>query len=185
MGAGSVILRHAIFIDLDGVVIQNFVVEGRPKSYSSIEETFILEGVKEALERSRAFGFLNIVFTNQPEVSRGNVSLDSLNKIHEHLTTTLAIDQIFMCPHDDSDLCQCRKPLPGMLLAAQEVLGIDLGASYVVGDRWRDISAGQAVGVSCFHIDYGYDEAMPTGEFVSVKNLADAVDRIVSMRSYE
>ena len=78
-----------------------------------------------------------------------------------------------MCPHDDGDGCDCRKPAPGLLLQAATDLGIDLTRSVIVGDRWRDVEAGRAAGVRTVFVDHGYAEALPHPPDLTVPDLAD------------
>ena len=94
----------------------------------------------------------------------------------------LPIDEVVVCPHDDVDGCACRKPRPGMLVDAAERLGIDLAASAMVGDRWRDIDAGQAAGVETFFVDHGYDEALRAVPDHVVASLAAAADVLLGRR---
>ncbi len=95
----------------------------------------------------------------------------------------LAIDSIRVCSHVDADNCACRKPRPGLILDAAQEMQIDLAASYLVGDRWRDIAAGQKAGCESFFIDYGYDEKRPEKPYVAVKSLSESVDRILSRKN--
>ena len=72
------------------------------------------------------------------------------------------MDQILVCCHDDSDACNCRKPAPGLILAAAAQHDVDLPQSYMVGDRWRDIEAGQCADCKTILLDYGYAERGPS-----------------------
>ena len=100
----------------------------------------------DALARLRAAGFLLVVVTNQPDLPRGNATREDVEAIHAHMRATLALDDIRVCYHDKNDGCECRKPAPGMLLAAAKAHGVDLTRSFMVGDRWRDVGAGRAAG---------------------------------------
>ena len=82
------------------------------------------------------------------------------------------------CYHDDGDACDCRKPKPGALLDAAQRHGIDLERSFMVGDRWRDIEAGQRAGCRCLFVDHGYAERQPRRTFVRVPSLAAAAEWI-------
>ena len=70
----------------------------------------------------------------------------------------LPLEDIFVCYHDDKDGCTCRKPLPGLLHQAADRYCIDLSASFMVGDRWKDIEAGQSAGCTTILIDHQYTE---------------------------
>jgi len=83
--------------------------------------------------------------------------------------------------HDDADACACRKPTPGLLLEAARAAGLDLSASFMVGDRWRDIAAGQRAGCASLFIDHDYAETRPSGSFVTVHSLTEAVDHILGV----
>jgi D-glycero-D-manno-heptose 1,7-bisphosphate phosphatase len=74
----------------------------------------------------------------------------------------------------DADACDCRKPKPGMLLAAAAEHGIDLAASVMVGDRWRDIEAGRAAGCRTILVGPGYDERRAEGFDAAVASLLEA-----------
>jgi len=155
-------LKKAVFLDRDGVINRSMVREGKPYPPSSPEEVEILPGVGEALKNLKGAGFLLICVTNQPDVARGTQKKEIVEAIHKLLLESLCLDEILVCYHDDSDRCQCRKPLPGMLLDAAGRFEIDLRKSFMVGDRWRDIEAGQNAGCSTIHIEYGYDEKSPS-----------------------
>jgi D-glycero-D-manno-heptose 1,7-bisphosphate phosphatase len=90
------------------------------------------------------------------------------------LQQTLGLDAVRVCPHDNSDGCDCRKPLPGLMTHAAEDFGIDLGASFVVGDRWRDVEAGKNAGCRTVFIDCNYDEALKSPPDHIATSLLDA-----------
>ena len=89
------------------------------------------------------------------------------------------IAHFYTCFHDDIDLCYCRKPLPGLIYRAASDLGLDISESFLVGDRWRDIEAGQTAGCHSFFIDYSYPETPPRIPFTRVKSLWEAAQIIV------
>jgi D-glycero-D-manno-heptose 1,7-bisphosphate phosphatase len=148
--------RRAVFLDRDGVLNASVVRGGKPYPPDSLAELEILPGVKEALEQLRAAGYLNVVVTNQPDVATGKQRREVVEEIHSFMKKNLAIDAIKACFHADVDGCNCRKPKPGMLLEAAAELGIDLAASYLVGDRWRDVGAAHAAGCKALFVDYQY-----------------------------
>lgn len=154
-------IRRAVFLDRDGVINKAVVRDGRPYPPTSLRELEILDGVPQALRDLRSMGFHLIIVTNQPDVGRGYASVEDVAAIHDSLLRTLAIDDIRVCFHGGDEGCDCRKPRPGMLLAAARDLGLELSASFMVGDRWRDVDAGAAAGCRTVLIDYGYDERAP------------------------
>jgi len=174
-------MRRAVFLDRDGVINRSLVRDGKPYAPTQASEFEVLPGVVDALTRLRRAGFLNIVVTNQPDVATGKQRREDLDALHARLHAELAIDAFKTCCHVDADDCACRKPKPGLLLEAAHEFDIGLGASFMVGDRWRDVAAGQRAGCrTCFFIDYGYAEKRPEQPFTVVKSLEDSVNYILS-----
>jgi len=161
------------------VLIKAVVRNGKPYPPDSLEDLEILPGVVEALARLRAAGFVNVMVTNQPDVATGKQRREVVETMHAYLSEKLPLDAIKACYHVDSDDCDCRKPKPGMLLDAAGELGLDLAGSFMVGDRWRDVGAGQSAGCRAFFIEAGYSEKRPDQPYVEVKSLPEAVDRIL------
>jgi D-glycero-D-manno-heptose 1,7-bisphosphate phosphatase len=103
-------MRQAIFLDRDGVLNKALMKNGRPFSPRKIDDFKLLPDVKQALNLFHGLDFLNIVATNQPDIARGLMSDMVLNEMHDLIRRDLEVDDIFVCPHDDSDNCLCRKP---------------------------------------------------------------------------
>jgi len=116
-----------------------------------------------------------IVVTNQPDVARGTQTREGVEVLHAALSAELPLDEFRVCYHDDPDGCDCRKPAPGLLLAAAQDYNLDLSASFMVGDRWRDIEAGRRAGCQTVFIDYGYAEAQPIHPDAQVQSTFEAV----------
>jgi D-glycero-D-manno-heptose 1,7-bisphosphate phosphatase len=123
-----------------------------------VDEVEVLPGVEEACNRLHRAGFELVVVTNQPDIARGTQTEEAVRRINDALLMTLPLDEVIVCPHDDADGCACRKPKPGMLVDAAQRRGIDLSASFMVGDRWRDVEAGVRAGCRTVFVDRGYDE---------------------------
>ena len=154
--------RRAIFLDRDGVLNASVLdPAGRPLPPRSAAELSILPGVPAACAELRAAGYLLIGCTNQPDIARGTTPRDFVDWVNAQVAEEVGLDEMRVCPHDDADGCHCRKPRPGMLTDAAAAHGIDLAASWMVGDRFRDIEAGQAAGCRTLFIDYGYPERPP------------------------
>lgn len=177
-------VSRAVFLDRDGVLNASVIREGKPYPPDSLRDLEILPGVREALSDLRAAGFLNIVVTNQPDVATGKQRIEVVEAMHDRLLRELPLDGVKVCYHTDDQNCDCRKPKPGMLLEAARDFHIELPRSFLVGDRWRDIVAGQAAGCGCFFVDYGYDEARPAMPHVAVKSLSEAAGLILSDTSW-
>lgn len=158
-----------------------FVVDGVPKPPKNINDVEIIAGVKEAIELLLERNFVIVVVTNQPDVSRGTLDQSSVEAINEFLGLELGIRQFYTCYHDDPQGCLCRKPKPDLLLRASKDLDIDLRKSFMVGDRWRDIEAGQAAGCQCYFIDYSYQEKSPVLPYVRVASLIEAARLIMEI----
>lgn len=180
MGVG---LKRAVFLDRDGVLNRASLRDGKAKPPLTLADLQILPGVKEALARLDAAGFDLVVVTNQPDVARGLFPKATVEAINAALAAELPLDEFRVCYHDDADGCDCRKPAPGLLLAAARERGLDLSASFMVGDRWRDVEAAQRAGCTPVFIDYAYPERPPTGHFVRVKSLTEAADFILGTDS--
>ena len=172
--------RRAVFLDRDGVLNRALVREGLPYPPHCVEDVEILPGVIEALTDLRRAGFLLLVVTNQPDVARGTLPATALASIHAHLQSTLELDGIYVCLHDDADHCACRKPLPGLLLSAAQEWSVDLQASYMIGDRWRDVEAGRQAGCTTVLVDYGYREKLCSEPAKRVASLQEAANWILA-----
>jgi D-sedoheptulose 7-phosphate isomerase len=172
--------HRAVFLDRDGVINRAFVRDGKPVPPPTLQELEVLPGVPEALHELKQHGYELLVVTNQPDVGRGKQSRQALDAMHKLLSDRLPIDDILVCTHSDADKCDCRKPLPGMLLEAARKHNVDLSASFMVGDRWRDIEAGYNAGCKTILIDYGYSERPPDRvPDLRVGSLREAADWII------
>lgn len=174
--------RRAVFLDRDGVLNASVVRGGKPYPPASVEEVAVLPGVAQALARLKAAGYMLIVVTNQPDVARGTTTRQAVEAINGLLARELPLDEFRTCFHDTPDGCGCRKPRPGMLLEAAREHGLDLSACLMVGDRWRDVEAGQRAGCATAFIDYGYDEKQPEGCTYRARSLAEAAEMLLSGR---
>jgi len=176
--------RRAVFLDRDGVLNRSVVRDGKPYPPSCLAELEVLEGVTDALDLLKKAGFLLICVTNQPDVSRGTQSWETVEAMHTRLQELLPLDEICVC-YEDGDDCPRRKPNPGMILDASERLNIDLSKSFMVGDRWRDIDAGHRAGCRTIFIDYGYAETLKASPHYTVGSLIESVDWIFEQTGSE
>jgi D-glycero-D-manno-heptose 1,7-bisphosphate phosphatase len=172
-------MKRAVFLDRDGVLNEVNVVNGKSHPPDTLQEFKVIVGVPRALAALDAAGFALIVITNQPDVANGIQKKEVVQAMNARLLNTLPLDAVKVCYHNDSANCLCRKPKPGMLLEAAEEFKIDLPRSYVVGDRWRDIEAGEAVGCKTLFIDYNYAEKRPNPTW-TVSSLLEASQIILN-----
>lgn len=178
MGIGP--LKRAVFLDRDGVLNEAVMRDGKPYPPQSEEEVEVAAGAAAALDRLKALGLPLIVVTNQPDVARGTQTAEAVEAIHRRLGRALPVDEFLSCLHDDADGCGCRKPKPGLILEGAARHGADLARSFLVGDRWRDVEAGQAAGCRTIWIDRGYRERGPSrAPDARVGSLGEAVEWIV------
>jgi D-glycero-D-manno-heptose 1,7-bisphosphate phosphatase len=177
--------KTAVFLDRDGVLNRAVVREGRPHPPDDLSALEVLPGAAEACATLRAAGFLLIVVTNQPDIARGTRTRDEIDTINRRLSELLPVDEFRICPHDDADRCECRKPSPGLILVAGRERGLDLRRSVMVGDRWRDVEAGKRAGCWTVFVDHGYTERRPEAPDLTVKSLGEAVPWILATASRE
>ena len=180
--------QRAIFIDRDGTI---------NKYVGFLTDIDRFDGVGEAIQRINESGYLAIVVTNQPIIARGEASLEELQEIHNKMETLLGqqgayVDAIYYCPHHPHKGfegecpeykidCDCRKPKPGMLLAAAEKFNIDLTESWMVGDTATDMEAGARAGCKLVKLNSVEDSVTPAAGTPTFQcnNLLQAVNYIL------
>lgn len=174
--------RRAAFLDRDGVINRALIRDLKPYSPRRLEDFRVLPGVPQAVGRLKQAGLLIIVVTNQPDIGNGFVTDSVMAEMHDRLRAQVPVDDIRMCPHSQTAGCDCRKPKTGMLLAAAADYGIDLKASFMVGDRFSDMLAGAAAGCYTVFVRRGYAESrnrrVPADS--TVRSLPEAARLILS-----
>ena len=173
--------RPAVFLDRDGVLNQVFVRAGVTHPPAHVGEFEFLPGVPQAVRRLHAAGFALVVVTNQPDVARGLQTREGVEAIHQRLRDELPMLEVLACYHDNGDDCACRKPRPGMLLEAARRWQIDLRRSFLVGDRWSDVIAGQAAGCRTVLVETPYSGRERCTPEHCVGDLAGAVEWILTV----
>jgi D-glycero-D-manno-heptose 1,7-bisphosphate phosphatase len=163
-------LTRAVFLDRDGVVNEPSWdrIDGRYESPVHPREVALADGAVEGLRTLAADGYRTIVISNQPAVAKGKASLRDLWAVHERIVELLlaegvVIDDCRYCFHHpdgvDSDLgcvCDCRKPSPGLILAAASEHNVDLAASWMVGDSDTDMLAGERAGCRTVLVEHAH-----------------------------
>ena len=172
---------RAVFLDRDGVINRPVVRDGKPYPPATVAEFELLPGVAEACVRLKAAGYLLVVATNQPDVGRGTQRREEVEAMHAAMCVALPIDRVEVCyDPGQGKPSEFRKPAPGMLLRAARALDIDLGQSWMVGDRWRDIDCGVAAGCRTIFLDYGYDEKLRAQPDFRAASLSEAAAHILA-----
>ena len=172
--------RPAVFFDRDGVLVHSDVRDGKPYAVRRLEDFRIEPYAAEVTNLLKKAGFLLVVVTNQPDVGNGLVERSIVEEMNARLLDALPLDSVKVCFHAQDGGCACRKPEPGMLLEAAAEMDIDLGSSYIIGDRWSDIQVGKKAGCSTIFLDRGYTENLSLQPDVTVFSLSQAVDLILN-----
>lgn len=180
--------RAAAFLDRDGTINREVDYLAHP------DDLELLPGAADAVARLNRAGLQVIVVTNQSGVARGKLDEEMLSRIHARLDELLVesgahVDAYYACPHHPEHggpryrrACDCRKPLPGMLLAAAADHELDLAGSWMVGDSLRDVEAGLAAGTRAILVATGKPDRLEeeSERVLAAASLSAAVDRILS-----
>ena len=138
--------RSAVFLDRDGVINEN-----RSDYVQSIEELDIFPTALYAIARLEQSKYATVIITNQSAIGRGLVTAATVDQINHSLIKRIRsaggqIDGLYLCPHSPAEDCECRKPMPGMLLQAARELRLNLAQSWLIGDWLTDLQAASAAG---------------------------------------
>ena len=148
--------KRAIFFDRDGVLIDAPILDGKPQSSRELKNIRLCKDIAKLCKKYKD-EYLLIMVTNQPDYVRKKNTKKNIQIINQYLKKKLNLDDIYVCYSDD-DNCFNRKPNPGMIYEAQKKHNIDLKKSYFVGDRWRDIGAGNRAKCITIFINRNYSE---------------------------
>jgi D-glycero-D-manno-heptose 1,7-bisphosphate phosphatase len=137
--------RRAVFLDRDGTLIEDV---GYPRDPEAVR---LVDGAADALEALRRAGFALVVVSNQSGIGRGLISRAEADAVHRRFVGELSAlgvepDDVRYCPHAPDEGCMCRKPQAGLLLDSARELELDLGRSFMVGDKPIDVEAGRRAG---------------------------------------
>jgi D-glycero-D-manno-heptose 1,7-bisphosphate phosphatase len=186
----------AVFVDRDGVVNELVVdpVNGLYESPLMLQDVVLIDGAAAALRRLSRAGWRLIGVSNQPAAAKGIVPLSEIDAVQAKVVGLLSdegvhFDDFRVCPHHPDGVvrqlarnCDCRKPAPGMLLAAADALRIDLAASWMIGDTDADVLAGQSVGCKTIlvtHLGSAHKRSRAAAPDAAVPSLAAAADLIL------
>jgi len=171
--------NKAVFFDRDGVINEViFRDSDKPIAPWSLEEFKLYDDIGDPLGQLRDSGYLLFVVSNQPDISKGLVAEEIVQKMNNVILSQLPIEKVVFCQHEDRHNCKCRKPKPGMLLDLANEYSVDLGSSYMIGDNWKDIDAGKAAGCTTILLEKDYNGSVEA-DYRSI-NLDEAVKIIKS-----
>jgi D-glycero-D-manno-heptose 1,7-bisphosphate phosphatase len=151
-----------VFLDRDGVINELVFHKevNKPSSPWNIEEFKFMPGLEKPLEKLSKMGYFLFVISNQPDMSRGFIKKSTTERINQIIYEKLPIDDIVVCPHDDHHNCRCRKPKPGMILDLCKKWDVDPNKSLLIGDNWKDITAGKKAGCKTIILDKPYNKSV-------------------------
>ncbi|WP_370464839.1 D-glycero-alpha-D-manno-heptose-1,7-bisphosphate 7-phosphatase [Mycolicibacterium sp. P1-18] len=192
------LVTRAVFLDRDGV-LNHLVFNPSTGEYESPhvpEDLCVIDGVVPSLRRLTNAGFELFLVSNQPSYAKGKTSLEHIEAIHRRLDGVLTDNDVvfreyFYCLHhpdgiepDFSGPCRCRKPAPFFLLEAARKHGVDLFASWMVGDQATDVVCGQTAGCRTVLVmnEHSIAKREPSRPDVRVGSLSEAADRIIGGR---
>lgn len=141
-------MKSAIFLERDGILNLVRLERNHQVTPLTFDQFQINPQVVAPLRALKDAGFVLIGTTNQPGLSRGYQSRRELDLMHAVLRKQLPLDDLLMCPHDETDDCPCRKPKPGLLFESAFKWHIDLERSFVVSDKWQDAQMAHVVGAT-------------------------------------
>jgi D-glycero-D-manno-heptose 1,7-bisphosphate phosphatase len=169
-------MKRAVYLDRDGTLNVPILRDSRPYAPVTESDFRIYPEAEDALGLLKDAGLLTIVVTNQPELATGELTRKTLDRMHGVLMRSLPIDDIYVCPHHSREACDCHKPRPKMLFQAAEKWGVALGSSFLVGDRWRDIGAGNNAGCTTVLIERAYSgECEPDFKAPDLRNAIEVI----------
>ena len=179
--------QRAVFLDKDGTLVPDIPYNVNP-GLVTLEKSMI-----EGIRLLRQEGFLLVVISNQPGIAKGYFTEQELEKIWQKLSMLfkeygLSIDAFYYCPHETGanvrqyDVkCDCRKPLPGLLLKAASDLNIDPAQSWMIGDILNDVEAGNKAGCKTILINNGNETEWITTKFRKPYRIAGNINEAANI----
>lgn len=182
-------MRPAVFLDRDGTLLEEAGYLDR------LERLVFFPYAVDAIRLLNRAGYAVVVITNQSGIARGMYEESFVREAHGAMAVKIAagggkVDGFYYCPHHpDASIegyrkdCDCRKPSPGMLVAAAADLALDLGRSFTVGDKWTDVAAGQTKGARGILVRTGYGRSSEASPVAGVQP-AVVADNVIAAAAW-
>lgn len=181
--------KKGLLLDIDGILaklVDHFGEYGVSARIPS--EIAIVEGLGSVLDELVKLGYTIVCVTNQPDLARGKVTQEFLDLKHAAIKDRYPqISKIYTCGHTETDLCDCRKPKPGLLRQAGKEFDLDFSISWVIGDSRGDIEAAKLVHAKSIFLQTDYNCASPAIDVATAiaKSTAGALKLIVALEKKE
>ena len=168
--------NKAVFFDRDGVL--NHLIERDGSFYSPqcFDDFEVNADAIKIIQQIKELGFLAIVISNQPDITRGKLEQHEMDKMTQVLFSELKIDDVFYCTHDDNNDIGCRKPKPGLFHLAQQKYNINFNHSIMVGDTWKDVDAARNAKIKMYLLDKNYNQEIQNVE--RIQNLSEVLSKL-------
>jgi D-glycero-D-manno-heptose 1,7-bisphosphate phosphatase len=174
-------MKSGVFFERDGILNRARVERLYPVSPLSLEDLHVNKEAAPLLAKLKAAGLLLIATTNQPGLSRGYLPRRELDRMHDVLRKSFHLDDILVCPHDETDRCPCRKPKPGLLVEAGFKWHLNLDRCFVVSDKWQDAEAARTAGCTSLMLESPWLGRVHR-DFV-LPDLPAAVEKILALKT--
>jgi D-glycero-D-manno-heptose 1,7-bisphosphate phosphatase len=170
--------NKAIFLDRDGVINRVIMINKKPHSPRKVKDFKVYKDIYK-LNKFKKNYYL-IVITNQPDLKNKKIDIKILKKFHAIIDRNIQIDKYYVCAHTDIDKCNCRKPKIGFFIDAKKKFNLDLKKSIFIGDRWKDMVAGNKIKCKNIFIDRNYSETkLKIFKYMfKVRTTSDAIKKI-------
>ena len=170
--------QKVVFLDRDGVLNKPIIIKGKSFAPRKIKDFVIYPNVIKYCRLLKK-NFLLIVITNQPDIKRNLISLKEIKLMHKKLYNLIKYDNLYYSIALNKNSFM-RKPNPGMLIKAIKDFNINPKKSYMIGDRWSDIKAGNKVGCKTIFIDRNYNEKKPSLQDYNASSFSSAARIILN-----
>jgi D-glycero-D-manno-heptose 1,7-bisphosphate phosphatase len=174
-------MKTAAFIERDSVLNAVRVEKQQPVSPMTLADFHVNQAAIPLLKQLKAAGLLLIATTNQPGLSRGYQARRELDRMHELLRATFALDDLLVCPHDAADNCTCRPPKPGLLVEAGFKWRLNLDHCFMISNKWQDGEAARTAGCTALLLQSPWNGKARSG--LVLPDLAAAVDKLLRLRT--